>query len=300
MRLLAVACVVWLGGAALADPTVQVEREDTGSTSVRTSSPPTLPPRSSTPSSSGGCNGGMVFLLVALLAVGFAGGAYHDRMKRHERGPRSGVELDRNADVCALRIALDGRARRFVQAQLARITSSASTASPDMRMAILREVALLLRQQRNLWVYGGAVNMPVQRRDKARRAFARLVDEARTPFSAATTDAHDDGLILVTLVASTRTELITVRDTSPAEDLRVALEAAPFRHAYDLVALEVIWHPAEDTARLSSAELESRYPELVRLVRLKVDTRFCVRCSGPLPAELVSCPHCGAPAREAA
>jgi hypothetical protein len=97
-----------------------------------------------------------------------------------------------------------------------------------------------------------------------------------------------------------RTELFTVAHIGSGEDLRKALEAASHRPASDLVAIEIIWQPAEDADRLSSMELEAKYPppELIPITGALVGKTFCTYCGGPFPAELVSCPHCGAPARE--
>ena len=68
-----------------------------------------------------------------------------------------------------------------------------------------------------------------------------------------------------------------------------------------LIAIEIVWQPSEDSDRLSSMELEAKYPrpDLIPLQGALVGKTFCTYCSGPFPAELVSCPHCGAPARDA-
>jgi len=49
---------------------------------------------------------------------------------------------------------------------------------------------------------------------------------------------------------------------------------------------------------VSSIELEAKYPrpELIPITNALVGKTFCTYCGGPFPAELVSCPHCGAPA----
>ena len=221
-------------------------------------------------------------------------------------------------DVSVLRIALDGRARKFVQTELARIAKVADTATEEGRLAMLREVGLLLRRVRDAWVYGGAVNEPMRGMDAAKGAFDRHVDDARARFTKETivnvqgqkalgpggdfTPRSDEGagLILVTLIVAARTELFTVAHIGSGEDLRKALEAASHRAASDLVAIEIVWQPSEDTDRLSSMELEAKYPrpELIPITGALVGKTFCTYCGGPFPAELVSCPHCGAPARE--
>lgn len=62
-----------------------------------------------------------------------------------------------------------------------------------------------------------------------------------------------------------------------------------------MVAVEVIWTPAEENDRLSSAELETLYPELRKIDEKSMTGRvFCASCAGPFAAELGACPHCGA------
>lgn len=50
---------------------------------------------------------------------------------------------------------------------------------------------------------------------------------------------------------------------------------------------------------MSSLELEEKYPELKAIDPKSITGRvFCAFCSGPFPAELIKCPHCGAPAEK--
>ncbi len=221
-------------------------------------------------------------------------------------------------DVSVLRIAVDGRARKFIQTELARIAKSADTATEEGRLAMLREVSLLLRRVRDAWVYGGAVNEPMRALGSAKVAFDKHVDDARARFTKETisnvqgqqlqralgtfTPRGDEGagLILVSIIVAARSELFTVSKIGDGEDLRKALESSSNRTASDLVAIEIVWQPAEENDRLSSMELEAKYPrpDLIPITNALVGKTFCTYCGGPFPAELVSCPHCGAPARE--
>ena len=64
----------------------------------------------------------------------------------------------------------------------------------------------------------------------------------------------------------------------------------------EVVALEVVWTPADENDRMSSAELEARYPSLTKLpARPPAGRVFCAYCRGPFAAELPKCPHCGGP-----
>lgn len=217
------------------------------------------------------------------------------------------------ADVTVLRFALDARVRKFVQAELARIGLSADTATAEGRAQMLREVALLLRRTRDAWVYGGAVNEMMTDLAGAKQQFDRHVSDARGRFvhevvrnaqgvittasapAVAATSADGPGLVVVTLVIAARTELFSVRAIGSGDDLRQALESASNRSANDLIAIEIIWMPAEADESLSSIAVEARYPhpDLVKLQGALVGKVFCQYCSGPYPAELVSCPHCG-------
>jgi uncharacterized membrane protein len=219
-------------------------------------------------------------------------------------------------DVSVIRIAIDGRSRKFVQTELGRIAKTADTGTPEGRVVMLKEVALMLRKLRDAWVYGGAVNEPMRTPAASKAAFDKHADDARARFheevirnadGALQTRAASDytprsdegeGLILVTIVLAARKELFSVSRIGEGEDLRLALESASKLNAGGLVAIEIIWQPAEETDRLSSMELEAKYPrpDLIPIQNALVGKVFCSYCTGPFPAELVTCPHCGAPA----
>ncbi len=268
---------------------------------------------------------GLVVLVLAVVGViAFATFTYVDGMKPGASPVVSSRVVSPSfswgfMDVGVLRIAVDGRARAFVQANLRRIATFADTKTAAGRLWMLSEVSLMLRRLRDAWVYGGAVNEPVRTKLAAKQVFDRHVDQARSRYrdetirnaSGVTTTApapaavprpeEGDGLILVSIILCARSELTEVLDVARGEDLRRALEAAPYRTAEDLVAVEIVWQPTEDADRLSSIELVAKYPspELIPIAGALVGKVFCAYCSGPFPAELVSCPHCGAPARAA-
>ena len=107
-------------------------------------------------------------------------------------------------------------------------------------------------------------------------------------------------MILVSIILAARRTLYTVSEIGSGQDLSAALEAAGTLTAANLVAVEIVWQPSEDSDRLSSVELEAKYPrpELIPINGALVGKTFCTYCGAPFPAELVSCPQCGAPARE--
>ena len=103
---------------------------------------------------------------------------------------------------------------------------------------------------------------------------------------------------LISIIIAARRELFTVRQIGNGEDLRGALDGIGTLDTNTLVAVEIVWQPSEDNDRMSSMELEAKYPrpDLIPLQNALVGKVFCTYCGGPYPAELVSCPHCGAPA----
>jgi uncharacterized membrane protein len=225
-----------------------------------------------------------------------------------------------SADVTVIRIAIDGRARKFVQTELGRIARVADTKTKEGRAAMLREVTNLVRRLRDAWVYGGAVNEPMRVIGAAKNAFDRHVDEARAKFEEETIrnvqgqiteraaseyarrSDEGEGLILVSIIIAAKVELFTVRRIGNGDDLRAALEVASQILPGNLIALEIVWQPSEENDRLSSMELEAKYPnpDIIPIFGALVGKVFCSYCSGPFPGELVSCPHCGAraPGRE--
>ncbi len=276
-------------------------------------------------SSSGGGSGGDLspawFILLLVVGVGYV---WISAVIQQNRDPSPSMSLGLGSyspaidsvDVSVLRIVLDGRSRKFVQSELARIGKLADTSTKEGRSTMLREVAMLLRRLRDAWVYGGARNEPMRDLGNAKPVFDGYVDDARARFKEETirneqgqttrtapssyTPRSDEGagLILVSIVIAARRELFTVSKIGDGDDLRHALEAASQLSPQELVAIEIVWMPSEDEDRLSSMELEAKYPrpELIPIANALVGKTFCTYCGGPFPAELVSCPHCGAPA----
>ena len=88
-----------------------------------------------------------------------------------------------SVDVRVLRVAIDGRARKFVQSELARIASSPTRRHPEGRVTMLREVTLTLRRLRDAWVYGGAVNEPMRADELAEGNVRSLLQRRARPVS---------------------------------------------------------------------------------------------------------------------
>ena len=126
-----------------------------------------------------------------------------------------------------IRIAIDRRARRFVETELGRIHGDASTR--------LREATQLLRRVRDVWLHGSVVAVPGRR-----ELFDQHVADARASKAAGSA-------LLVTIVVATReaNAIVAINDT---EELRKVLEAA--WHREDLVAVEIACSPYDAVATL--------------------------------------------------
>jgi uncharacterized membrane protein len=256
-----------------------------------------------------------IWVIVAGIKMAIEGGFHSDVNAPLSMNLGSYTPID-TVDVSVLRIAVDGRARKFVQTELKQIADTTDTSTKDGRTAMLRQVALLLRRIKDAWVYGGAVNEPMRDLSGSKSVFDRYVDDARARFreetirneqgqktqaAASTYTPHSDegaGLILVSIIVAARRELFTVNKIGNGDDLRQALDAASQLTPATLVAIEIVWEPSEDDDRLSSMELEAKYPrpDIIPIQGALVGKTFCAYCAGPFPAELVTCPHCGAPA----
>jgi uncharacterized membrane protein len=219
------------------------------------------------------------------------------------------------ADVTVLRFGLDARVRPYVQKELDRIAKSADTKTKPGLVKSLGEVALMLRRIRDTWVYGGAFNEPMRPMQDSHATFQKHVAAARSTFrhelvrnadgETTTAEAPDHvrlteegpGIVLVTIIVAAKQELFTVNRIGDGDDLRRALEVLSALTSQILVAMEIVWTPADPDDRMSSVELEALVPDGVFPIRgAMVGKVICSYCAGPFPLELMSCPHCGAPA----
>lgn len=216
-------------------------------------------------------------------------------------------------DVCALSIGVDWRARRFVQQRLEQLARG-DTSSPTGLAGLLRATVETLTSVRLGWLYAGAYNAEPMLEAQAQAEFLRIAADLRSRFrhellrnadgALQTTDAPElrarpeegEGVVVVSLVVAARTDLRNLLQPRDAQALRQVLESLGRLGPSQLVAMEVIWSPAAEDDRMSTAELEALYPELRRIDEGTIGGRiFCPYCAGPYAAELAKCPHCGAP-----
>ncbi len=273
---------------------------------------------SSGSSSGGGQDGPGSFIVLGFFVGGLVWWGVKDARRRREGG--GGSPRAKRLDVSVLRLALDARARKYMQAELTRIMKHSDTRDPAGLAVMLRDVANLLRQHHRSWAYAAVVNHDPMDPASAEAAFHRHAGEARATYEdellratagTVTTAAGPEyrarpeegpGLVAVTIVVCARGKLVDFHDPTEPEEIRRWLEAMAQLHGGNLVALEVAWTPAAEDDRMSSVELEQLFPSMKKLLGSDpfIGRTLCESCSGIFPAELRACPHCGAGVKDAA
>ena len=251
----------------------------------------------------------VVIIMIALKSRGATSGATGG-MPSH--GSRGWGEVD----ISAIRLGVDWRARRDLQAHLERLARSGQTGTPAGLANLLRETVLGLRRAELAWLYASVANyhpmsaamaegifrqLGMDSRSKFRQELVRNADGQSTTQEAGELRAHPnegEGTVVVTLIVAARREILDIHNVQDASALKALLaDMTAVANPQSLVAMEVIWSPAAENDRMSSAELEQFYPELKKIDERSIAGRvFCGYCRGPFAMELLNCPHCGAPA----
>lgn len=216
--------------------------------------------------------------------------------------------------VQRLSLGIDWRSRRDVQDALKALAETGNTSSPEGLAHLLREAVITLRRAEMGWLYVARENLGSFAPQRAEERFRQLATEMRASFqheivrsdagalranSAPEMRAHPNegaGTVVVHLIIASR-KAIAMGTLLDAQQIRAALDACGALSKHELVALEVVWSPAAENDRMSTAELEQNYPDMKLIDPASIAGRiFCSYCQGPFAMELLSCPHCGAPA----
>jgi len=280
-------------------------------------------------SGGGGCSGdpmGLVCSLVLLVLVSVVIAFVKNRQANAGRALldhggvyRPAAPASNRIDMAAVMLAVDWRARAFLQGQLDKLARSGDTNTPGGRARLLHETVVALRRCELGWLYAGGVNADPADGQVIQPRFQAIAQESRTRFKRELIRSHDGttteeatpemraradegrGVVVITLVVAARGEIPDVASFQDARQLANLMRNLGAIPATSLVAIEVIWSPAAENDRMSTAELEVLYPELKRIDERSIAGRiFCPYCGGPYAAELLRCSHCGAPAPQAA
>jgi uncharacterized membrane protein len=248
--------------------------------------------------------------VIARQSAGYAEPTFANAGKGLTFAPRPSAAAMGYVDVSRLQLAVDWRARKFVQSELARLAKEASPSTPQGRAELLHAVARALASVQLAWLYAGARNFAPMPKAEAQQRFQSLANDARATYRQEVVRATDRvvtidavgvrakesegaGVVLVTVIVAARREIFdfAAQDAAQIQTLLRQLEALD---AAQLVAIEIAWTPAVEEDRMSTAELEARHPGLVKIGGIGGRV-FCGYCGGPHAAELEKCPHCGAP-----
>ena len=212
--------------------------------------------------------------------------------------------------VSVARVAVDARARRFVQGRLDELAKTADTRSTAGLSALLRAGSNALIASRLAWIYVSAQTRTPETPEAAREHHKRITDDARARFRhelvrhaegkktvedaplLSAREHEGEGTVVVTIVVAATAKLPRGGETAEAADALLAGFAT--LGASEIKAVEIVWSPAAETDRMSTDELETHYPDLTKITAVGGRV-FCAHCGGPHTAELAKCPHCGAP-----
>lgn len=212
-------------------------------------------------------------------------------------------------EVARVSVALSAKARVQLQRRLTVIAEKFDEHSEAERHRTLMSVLVLLQKYSASFEYGYRESDRVDEAD-AEQTFTERVRSLRERYDYDTVKrtgvrpealrAHSEegpGLVVVSLVIASTKKLTEPRAIRGSWDAHGAITEAlqQLRGAtpQSLIALEVLWSPSVDEDRLSSAELEVLYPELVALRPERTGRERCEHCDCIYAKELGGCPVCG-------
>lgn len=214
--------------------------------------------------------------------------------------------------LSSLVLGIDWHARRALQAKLAELAAQNLGGTAAGRAKMLQEVVLALQRAELSWLYIASEATPGLSAVAAESQFLAACNEARSRFrrelirseggevategagAVAIRPEEGAGTVVVSLILVTRQNLAGRAGMSDAAEIRAALADRAAVTSSDLVAIEVVWSPAAEDDRMSTAELEQHYPELSLIDPKSIAGRlFCSYCGGAFAMELLNCPHCG-------
>lgn len=211
-------------------------------------------------------------------------------------------------EVRQISVAFDWTRRAELQAQLAALAQSNHEGMAG-RHAASEATARLLCESAGAARYAAFATFRLSEKD-AEAKFQSLAQSLRARYRhelagsrafahAPTQHARADegeGLVVVSMVVAWSAHMSPLPTTLDPAAVELAFKTVRPAQNTQVVALEVIWSPAAELDRMSSAELEMLYPELVRLDGDPTLGRVsCGYCRAVYPAEIGRCPTCGAP-----
>ncbi|HEX5752740.1 MAG TPA: DUF1517 domain-containing protein [Archangium sp.] len=215
-------------------------------------------------------------------------------------------ELFGVAHIVRVSVAFDWGARAVVQKELANIAESFRYASlQDSLDQVIYALERSLPHARYACWTGESLRL-----GRAQARFLELASELRGRYSKELVrgerreegdgerarSREGQGLVVVSLLMGRKGLPSSLPSEVSAQALLELLQAQTSGEPVDV--LEIIWSPAAEEDRMSSAELEAHYPELVRLEAKAgaLGRVSCPSCQALYAAELGACPSCGSTA----
>lgn len=211
-------------------------------------------------------------------------------------------------EVRRLSVALDWSVRAYVQQTLDGVAASVDMGTPQGLHAGARAARDALanahKGARYATFQGWALDPA-----RGQQVFGQLADALRGRYTVESIDnarrvaapkiaaraEEGGGLVVVTVLVAAKGPLPPLPSAMGLPGLMAALDGLIPPRPDLLAALEVIWSPAAPDDRMSSAELEVLYPELLRLDDgAALGRRVCGSCHAVYAGELGRCPACGA------
>jgi uncharacterized membrane protein len=217
--------------------------------------------------------GGIAVLSVmrAVRRAAYRGGAWSD-----DDGYVRDVDTGR-AYLYRLQLAL-GRSGRGVQKRLVEFAQQGDTSSEAGLAALLQQTALELLREKDAVRYVGADGRGPMSLTNAETTMNSLALAERSRFQVervrasggrvnTSTAAAEEGkealeLVVVTVVAATRTPLGNFKAVTSLEELETLLSELGATSPDGLLGLEVIWTPADENDSLTEMDVMTTYPDL--------------------------------------
>lgn len=209
-------------------------------------------------------------------------------------------------------VGLDWSVRPAVQAALEQAASESDPSTEHGRLYVLQQVRDVLRAHLQGARYAAFVSRraapePAQAIFDSTAASLNARYDQNTISNQRRNAAPDvtarseegEGFVVVSVLVASSSALPTLPSWPSRESIDGALITIVPPSASALVGLEIVWSPSIDQDRLSSAELERLYPELVRVGTTPPGRVVCRHCRCVSAQELGECPSCGSKDRVA-
>lgn len=230
----------------------------------------------------GGGGGGLFTILLLVIVAGAIMQAFRGR------GDGAGITgMDSKVTVAKIQVGLLSSARSLQQ-ELTYLALESDTSSVEGLASVTRETAIALMRHPEYWVYVSSANENTKF-DLAEQKFNSLVMSERSKLNAEVLsnvggrvlqgktaaalpstgslelEAPSEYIVVTLLLAVAGDTLSKLPVLRSSEDLQSALSAIGSVPSDNLLAVEVLWEPQSEEYTLTTDEILTIYPDLVRI-----------------------------------